>query len=361
MKKTIAILLGLALALSCAGFAAAAEALPEWRYTGDDPVEAAVMAYSVEMSKDYLSEESEICVPSPVIHRIDMTDEDHMKVYGSFWIFGYKLNGTVLECVSGGERPGVMTLTRDGDGWKVTEFDEVGDGDDYGEDIVRISAGDKTLEEAYFSSHEAVDAVRAMILGEYVKTNGLNVTAYKDYGWDEVPLFGDAAEKGSVLDEISGMTFTFSSGAGAWETSVEVADSGAFKGMYHDAEMGEDSEEYPDGTVYTCLFHGRFAEAKRVDEKTWRVTVTELEADEGQEDEIIADGIRYITSEPYGLEKGVEVTVYLPGTPIASLTEGQMMWFHIDDLDPDTQELPFYALWNEAGEAGFVGMSAQPE
>ena len=71
----------------------------------------------------------------------------------------------------------------------MTEFDEVGDGDDYGEDIVRISAGDKALEEAYFSSHEAVDAVRAMMLREYVKTNGLSVTKYQDEGWDPVELY----------------------------------------------------------------------------------------------------------------------------------------------------------------------------
>lgn len=72
---------------------------------------------------------------------------------------------------------------------------------------------------------------------------------------EEVP----AAEE----EEIPGrtplpLTFVFSSGAGGWFTELELQPDGSFTGSYHDSEMGEFAEDYPNGTVYVCEFSGRF-------------------------------------------------------------------------------------------------------
>ena len=161
------------------------------------------------------------------------------------------------------------------------------------------------------------------------------------------------AESPDLFAEIHGKLFEFSSGAGAWSTELTVDADGSFTGSYHDSEMGETGEGYPDGTLYGCSFHGQFTEPARVDEYSWTAKVT-LELDEGQVPEAIEDGVRYVTSVPYGIEKAQTVTFFVPGTPVDHLPEGFADWSHLQEIDPDATEIPYYAIWSEADEAGFI-------
>jgi len=161
------------------------------------------------------------------------------------------------------------------------------------------------------------------------------------------------AETPDLFSEIQGLLFEFSSGAGAWSTELVIAEDGSFTGNYHDSEMGETGEGYPDGTVYGCAFHGSFSDLTAVDEYTWTAKVT-WELDEGQVPEAIEDGIRYVTSKPYGIENAQTVTLFVPGTPVKQLPEAFIPWSHLQETDPDAAELPCYGIWNEADEAGFV-------
>ena len=161
------------------------------------------------------------------------------------------------------------------------------------------------------------------------------------------------AESPDLFAEIQGKLFEFSSGAGAWSTELTVDADGSFTGSYHDSEMGETGEGYPDGTLYGCSFHGQFTEPARVDEYSWTAKVT-LELDEGQVPEAIEDGVRYVTSVPYGIEKAQTVTFFVPGTPVDHLPEGFADWSHLQEIDPDATEIPYYAIWSEADEAGFI-------
>ena len=165
-----------------------------------------------------------------------------------------------------------------------------------------------------------------------------------------------AEEEENILAAVEGKTFYFSSGVGGWFTELNVGEDGAFTGQFHDSEMGELADAYPNGTVYGCLFHGKFAAPKYESEGMWTLQVEELALDEGQVPESIEDGIRYVTSEaPYGLEKAKQVTLYLPGTPVDSLPEGFLPWSHLQEIDAHAESLPYYAIWSEADEAGFVG------
>ena len=157
-----------------------------------------------------------------------------------------------------------------------------------------------------------------------------------------------------VLAQLNGQTMTFSSGVGAWSTELQFGENGSFSGLYHDSEMGEDAEEYPNGTVYGCLFHGTLSDPVQVDANTWKLHVS-LTADEGQVPETIEDGIRYVTTDPYGLKDGQDVILYLPGTPVAGLPEELLFWTHLREYDANYTELPFHVIWNESGESGFVG------
>ena len=131
--------------------------------------------------------------------------------------------------------------------------------------------------------------------------------------------------------------------------------NGAFAGNFHDSEMGETGEGYPNGTVYGCTFHGQLSDPEKVDETTWKVKI-KVEMDEGQVPEAIEDQIRYVTAPPYGLEKAETVMIYETGTPIEKLPEGFMSWSHMQEVDPDAKTLPYYGIWNETDDAGFVSI-----
>ena len=168
-------------------------ALPVYTYTGGDPIEAAVAAYVSEtLGSRYLLPEGAASIPAPVILKTVEQDENTALVYGNFWVMNYVLRGTVLECASGGEAPGVMTLTKSGDGWTVTAFEEAGDGDDYAKDIQRFCQGDKELEKAYFAAadvnEDPLKSVLQRFIQDYVTVGKLAVRAYQDYGWEPKEL-----------------------------------------------------------------------------------------------------------------------------------------------------------------------------
>ena len=185
---------------------------------------------------------------------------------------------------------------------------------------------------------------------------GLTASLVKKYeNMPEEPA-GTAGEEDTSFDlfnQIQGQLFEFSSGVGGWSTELVMGENGTFTGNYHDSEMGDTGEGYPDGTVYGCTFHGQFSDPEAVDEYSWQVQVS-VELDEGQVPETTEDGIRYVTISPYGLERATSVLFFLPGTPVDRLTEGFMAWSHLEEIAPEATEIPYYAIWNEADEAGFV-------
>lgn len=156
-----------------------------------------------------------------------------------------------------------------------------------------------------------------------------------------------------LFAQISGQIFEFSSGVGAWSTELTVLEDGTFTGNFHDSEMGETGEGYPDGTLYGCTFHGRFFDPEPVNEYSWKAKIT-VEQDEGQVPEAIEDGIRYVTAAPYGLEKAQTVVFFLPGTPVDRLPDAFIIWSHLREIDPEAKKIPYYAIWNEEDEAGFI-------
>ena len=159
----------------------------------------------------------------------------------------------------------------------------------------------------------------------------------------------------SILETMAGLEWTFTSGAGAWSTDLQFQPDGSFTGMFHDSEMGECEEAYPDGTVYVCSFSGRMSYVEQVNGNTWKFRVDELKKED--EEEIIADGVRYVPAEPYGLSEGDTMLLYSPGTPVNFLSEEMQLWAHILDQETPPTELEDWFLSSEANDSGFVGMT----
>ena len=171
-------------------------------------------------------------------------------------------------------------------------------------------------------------------------------------------LSAAAAAEENILDTMSGLEWTFSSGAGGWSTEMRIETDGAFAGSFHDSEMGESADDYPDGTVYFCSFFGRMSVAEQVNENTWKIHVEKLEKNQGREE--IADGIRFVPADVYGISEGDEMLLYRPGTPVSVLTEEMQLWAHVIDQETPPLELENWFLSSEKNDSGFVGYEAAP-
>ncbi len=190
MKKLIALALS---TLLLAGLACAQSAeLPAYIYPGEDPILAAVANYASSLGSLYLEPERCVCIPAPVVLKIELVDDATARVYGQFWHMNYVLKGTVLESVSGGEQPAVLTLVKSGDIWSVTGADIAEDGDGYAPSILRLAGGDEALAEQFFAASdlmaEPAASIRTQFIRDYVKANNLPVEGYQDPFWEMVPL-----------------------------------------------------------------------------------------------------------------------------------------------------------------------------
>ena len=194
MKKVLALLLVLAMALGVGGAFAESNALPAYVYPGEDPVWAAVVKYMQKTDDRFTLEEGGVLIPTPVIVKTEMNaDETEATVYGNFWVFCYKQNGKILETTGCGEMPGIMKLEKKDDAWTVTSAEFAGEGDAYKADIARFANGDKALEEDYYRTTGASDdsilpQFQRAAVAEYVAANQLDIEAYQDYGADPVSV-----------------------------------------------------------------------------------------------------------------------------------------------------------------------------
>ena len=158
------------------------------------------------------------------------------------------------------------------------------------------------------------------------------------------------------FEQLQNLDFLFSSGAGGWGTTLQIHPDGIFEGQYHDSEMGSIGEGYPNGTMYQSNFNGQFTQPVKVNDHTYSMKIDTIHYEQVIGTEEIKDDMLYIYTDAYGLEEAENILIYLPGTPLAELSEEFRSWIGYYDLSAtEDTELPFYALNNEAKEEGFAG------
>lgn len=162
-----------------------------------------------------------------------------------------------------------------------------------------------------------------------------------------------AEQKENVFDSFRNVYWMFASGAGGWSSEMSIEPDGTFAGEYHDSEIGETGENYPDGTLYLCAYTGKMSVVEKVNDYTWKIRVDELKPNPVQES--IVEGIRYMPTEPYGLTEGDEMLLYAPGTPVSTFAEEVLLWTHVNELETVPAELPEWFLYSEKNDSGFVG------
>lgn len=195
----------------------------------------------------------------------------------------------------------------------------------------------------------------------------LDESAKYDYALDEYDL--NVKGPGEILDILKGdevgtsifeaipKHFTFTSGAGAWATSIDIEDDGTFVGQYNDADMGGVGEKYPNGTVYICDFKGKFSKPKQVNQYTYSMELEYLDAEGEVGNEYYKNDVRYVYAEPHGFQDAEEFHIYLPGIELSKLPEGFLGWLRMLVILDDNEKLPddCYGIYNVNAEKGFVG------
>lgn len=158
--------------------------------------------------------------------------------------------------------------------------------------------------------------------------------------------------------DVSDIEFTFASGAGGWSTYLYIEEDGRFYGNFHDSDMGCTGEGYPGGTIYYCDFSGKFTNPVKIDDYSYQFEIESLKCEKEEGEEEIIDERLYIYSYPYGLDDADKLYMYLPGKDTKDFSEELKMWLFLTD---DEKELPFYAIYNENPEYGFVGYQYESE
>ena len=166
-----------------------------------------------------------------------------------------------------------------------------------------------------------------------------------------------AASGTAVFPEAAAGWDSFSSGAGGWGTELTLNADGTFEGHFHDSEMGDVGDEYPNGSMYFCDFTGRFGNVRQDDDTTWSMTLEELNVTSGFEyDAYIEDGVRWVPATPYGMEAEPGTTFYLyaPDHSAEGFGEEFLMWIQpwwYEDPRPAT--FGMYVIHNTTGDYGF--------
>ncbi len=161
--------------------------LPPYEYPGPELFYSVLYQYLADQF-DAQYPDAQVGIPCPIIIAEDESNNEDIRVWGDFWYFKYDLNGDILECTSGGSYPGLIHVKSTDEGYEVTGMDLVEDGSDFDPSAKKIFG---SYYDAFIKSEadtEGRDATRAQIIANYAFANDLSITAFKDYGWDPVPL-----------------------------------------------------------------------------------------------------------------------------------------------------------------------------
>jgi len=167
------------------------------------------------------------------------------------------------------------------------------------------------------------------------------------------------AEMSAIKIEGLPETFVFASGAGGWSTEMIISDDWSFAGQFHDSDMGDTGDGYPNGTIYISDFSGVFSDQEWMSSYALKMKLAVLDYKQRENEESITDGVRYIGATPYGIYGGDEFILYLPGTPVNELTEDCMSWIRMFLNYQEPAELPegFFVLYNVHEGTAFVGQN----
>ncbi len=184
-------------------------------------------------------------------------------------------------------------------------------------------------------------------VNNYIINNATYTTNNTSTMTSETEYFDNDDLKFSDLD---GIKFWFSSGAGAWSTSVTIHSDGTYSAYYHDSETAAGYLN-PKSTTYECNFSGKFSSLKKTGPYQYSMKCESIEIQGGLGEVRFKDDIAYVTTDPYGFENADEFELYLPGKQISELPSDYLNW---TNGYAQGEVLNCYGLYNVGGKEGFI-------
>lgn len=215
-------------------------------------------------------------------------------------------------------------------------------------------------QESWDSATQKLNEVLALRYYNLLNATYINCTNYSELTDDVFSADNVHTPNESQIFDFSQLPseFVFASGVGAWGTVIEIEDDGTFTGNYHDSEMGDVGDGYPNGSVYICDFNGKFSAPTKITDYIYLMKMEYLKIKENPGTEYIENQIRYICSEPYGFDGAEEFLIYLPGCPINEIDEEFISWaYGLYGSNRKTLPSGFYGIYNIEGKEGFTALA----
>ena len=165
---------------------------------------------------------------------------------------------------------------------------------------------------------------------------------------------GQTGEKTKKTEDFSPVAgeYVYSTGLGAWWTTLRIEADGAFTGRFEDWNL----------SFAECIvsdFHGKFANMLKIDDHTYIFDLDSLEYDSeaGKEELIDNDGslVNYIyTAAAPGIQDGKTFYFYMKGTPVDTLPKVFVSGInYFGYLKESDNTLSVRGIYNEIGDGTF--------
>jgi hypothetical protein len=142
-------------------------------------------------------------------------------------------------------------------------------------------------------------------------------------------------------------------GVGNWENYLRLDQDGVFWGSYHDLDMGETGEDYPEGTYYWNEYWGNFENFEELNDYSYKMTMTTMGLEYQDPWVDIDGGMKMETiNDITGIKRETDYILYLPNTPVSVLPEYAGTWFPDEDIS-ERETTGMYILYSIAEDIAF--------
>ncbi len=106
------------------------------------------------------------------------------------------------------------------------------------------------------------------------------------------------------------------------DVETEVNADGSFVGKYHRIDKENTGPGYPNGIYYSCTFHGKFTNVRKIDDLEYYMEVMHYDYDLPTGQETDSDGMLIVAEKPSGLGGALgEFCLYMKGRSTSDLPE----------------------------------------
>ena len=152
------------------------------------------------------------------------------------------------------------------------------------------------------------------------------------------------------FEVLSQKAYSYSSGAGAWSEDFKIQKDGSFYGDFHDSDMGDSGDDYPNGTIYISSYSGHFTDLTKINDTVYEMKLADISYDTEPDSQEYSDDFHYVYTKSLCFEGADIITIYLPGTPIKEIPEDVYWW--LSAQNSSKTELTTIALANLSSQIG---------